>query len=114
VVRINNNAVATGGNDQVLIFNSTNTTQLPLGSINLGRTDYVTANLTFGATGTTSKMTMSGNAITVTLGTQSAAGTTAATTGTMTWTPSATAYDRAANPCSTTVDTESGTVDRDF
>jgi hypothetical protein len=114
VVRINNNAAATGGNDQVLIFNSANTTQLPLGSINLGRTDYVTANLTFGATSTTSKMTMSGNAITVTLGTQSAAGTTAATTGSMIWTPSATAYDRAANPSATTADTESGTLDRDF
>jgi hypothetical protein len=114
VVRINNNAAATGGNDQVLIFNSANTTQLPLGSVNLGRTDYVTANITFGVTGTTSKMTMSGNAITVILGTQSAAGTTAAANGTMTWTPSATAYDRAANPAATTVNTESGTADREF
>jgi hypothetical protein len=111
VVRVNNN---TPTNDQLQIFNSTNASQLPLGSVNLARTDYVTANITFGATGTASSMSMSGNSITVKLGTQSAAGTTALSTGAMVWTPSATATDRAGNATSTTSRTETGTADRDF
>jgi hypothetical protein len=109
VVRLNN-----ATNDTVTIFNSTNTTQLPLGSINLGRADYTSANITFGATGTASTMVMSGNIVTVTLGTQSAAATTAAATGTMTWTPSASATDPAGNATSTTAVTESGTADKEF
>jgi hypothetical protein len=111
VVRINNNV---SSNDQVQIFNSANTSQLPLGSVALGRTDYVTSNLTFGASGTAAKMTMSGNSVTVVLGTQSAAGTTASGTGTMVWTPSATPTDRAANAASTANATESGTADKEF
>lgn len=112
VVHLNNGSGS--GNDTVTIFNSTNTTQLPLGSVNLGRTDYTGANLTFGATGTASTMVMSGNTITITLGTQSAAATTAASTGTMSWTPSATATDGAGNALSTTAVTESGTADKEF
>lgn len=111
VARVNDGGAS---NDQVQIFNSTNLSQLPLGSVNLGRTDYVTSSITFGASGTASNMTMSGNAITVKLGTQSAAGTTAASTGTMVWTPSATATDRAGNAASTTNATETGTADREF
>jgi hypothetical protein len=109
VVRLNN-----ATNDTVTIFNSTNTTQLPLGSISLGRSDYTTANLTFGATGTASTMVMSGGTVTITLGTQSAAATTAAATGTMSWTPSATATDAAGNALSTTAVTESGAADKEF
>jgi hypothetical protein len=109
VVRLNN-----ATNDTVTIFNAANTTQLPLGSVSLGRSDYTTANLTFGATGTASSMAMSGNTITITLGTQSAAATTAAATGTMTWTPSASATDVAGNAASTTAATESGAADKDF
>lgn len=109
VVRITN---ASG--DPLTVFNAANATQLPLGSVNLGRTDYVSANATFGASGTASTMVQSGNAITVTLGTASAGPTTAATTGTMTWTPSASAYDRAANAQTTTARAETGTADRDF
>lgn len=112
VVRLNNGSGS--GNDTVTIFNSTNTTQLPLGSVNLGRTDYTGANLTFGATGTASSMTMSGSTVTIVLGTQSAAATTAASTGTMTWTPSATATDAAGNAVSTTTVTESGAADKEF
>lgn len=112
VVRLNN-GVSTA-NDTVTIFNATNATQLPLGSINLGRTDYTGANITFGATGTASSMVMSGSTITITLGTQSAAATTAAATGTMTWTPSASATDAAGNAASTTAVTESGTADKEF
>jgi hypothetical protein len=112
VLRLNNGAGS--ANDTVTIYNAANSTQLPLGSVNLGRADYTTANITFGATGTASAMAMSGNTITITLGTQSAAATTAAATGTMTWTPSASATDPAGNATATTVVTESGTADKEF
>lgn len=112
VVRLNNGSGS--GNDTVTVFNSTNATQLPLGSVNLGRTDYTGASITFGATGTASSMAMSSNTITITLGTQSAAATTAAATGTMTWTPSASATDPAGNGVSTTAVTETGAADKDF
>lgn len=100
--------------DTVTIFNSTNLTQLPLGTLTLGATDYTTASITFGASGTASTMVMSGNQIVITLGTQSAAATTAAATGTMSWTPSATATDASGNPTSTTAVTESGAADKEF
>lgn len=109
VVRVNNTSP-----DTVLIFNAANTTQLPLGSVNLARTDYVGANRTFGASGTASSMVLSGSTITVTLGTQSGAGTTAAATGTMTWTPSTSTYDRAGNAGSATAANESGAADKEF
>lgn len=109
VVRLNN-----ATNDTITVFNSTNTTQLPLGSVSLGRSDYTTANITFGASGTASSMSISGNTVTITLGTQSAAAATAAATGTMSWTPSATATDAAGNAVSTTAVTESGTADKEF
>jgi hypothetical protein len=109
VVRVNNTSP-----DTVLIFNAANTTQLPLGSVSLARNDYVGANRTFGATGTASSMVRSGSAITITLGTQSGAGTTAAATGTMAWTPSTATYDRAGNAGSATAATESGAADKEF
>jgi hypothetical protein len=112
VVRLNNGLST--ANDTITVYNATNATQLPLGSINLGGTDYTGANLTFGATGTASAMVMSGNTITITLGTQSAAATPAAATGTMTWTPSASATDAAGNAASTTAVTESGTADKEL
>jgi hypothetical protein len=111
VVRINNN---TPTNDQLQVFNSANTAQLPLGNVDLGRTDYTNASRTFGATGTASSMSMSGNSITVVLGTASGAGSTAAATGTMVWAPSATATDRAGNAASTANATETGAVDKEF
>ena len=109
VVRITN---ATA--DPLTVYNSTNTTLLPLGSVGLGRNDYVNASATFGASGTASTMVQSANAITVTLGTASAGPTTASTAGTMTWTPSASAYDRAGNAETTTARTETGSADREF
>jgi hypothetical protein len=112
VVRLNNGNGAS--NDTLTIYNSTNATQLPLGSVNLGRTDYTGASITFGATGTASTMVMSGTTVTITLGTQSAAATTAAGTGTMAWTPSASATDPAGNAVSATTVNESGTADKDF
>lgn len=110
VVRLNQ----VTANDTVTIYNSTNATLLPLGTINLGRTDYTTANRTFGATGTASTMELSGNQVFVTLGTQSGAATTAAATGSMIWTPSATVTDPAGNATSTTTKTESGAADKEF
>jgi hypothetical protein len=111
VGRLNNGSTA---NDTLTIFNSANATQLPLGSVNLGVADCTSANITFGATGTASKMVLSGSTVTITLGTQSAAATTAAATGTMTWTPSASATDSAGNAASTTAVTESGAADKEF
>jgi hypothetical protein len=112
VVRINNLSP-----DRLLVYNAANTSQLPLTNatgLSLGRADYVGTNRTFGATGTASTMVRSGNSIVVTLGTQSGAGTTALGTGTMAWTPSASATDRAGNPTATTVRNETGGADRDF
>jgi hypothetical protein len=100
--------------DTVTVFNAANATQLPLGSISLAATDYTTANITFGASGTASTMEMSANQITVTLGTQSAAATTAAAIGTMAWTPSASATDASGSPTSITVVNESGAADKEF
>jgi hypothetical protein len=112
------------GNDIVQIFNSANTAALPLGSVDLGRSDYVTGlvggNVKFGATGTKSTMTMSGNTITVVLGTYEGEGLlgsnrqTAGGNGTAVWTPTATPYDRAANAMSTATATESGPADKEF
>lgn len=110
VVRLDN----TIPSDRVRIYNAANTTLLPLGSVSLGRTDYVSTSRTFGATGTPSSMVRSGAAITVTLGTASGAATTAAGTGTMTWTPSTTAYDRGGTAMSATARTETGAADREF
>jgi hypothetical protein len=112
------------GNDVVQVFNEANTTALPLGSVDLGRSDYVTGlvggKVKFGATGTRSTMTMSGNTITVVLGTYEGEGVlgsnriTAGGNGTAVWTPAATPYDRAMNAMSTAAATESGAADRDF
>jgi hypothetical protein len=104
VARVTNGGA---GNDTVTVWNSTNTAQLPLGSLDLGAKDYVTTNITFGATGTASTMVQSGATITVTLGTASASPGTAAASGTMSWTPSASATDAVGNPCSTTATSES-------
>jgi hypothetical protein len=103
--------VNAGGGDRVEIWNAGNSAQLPLGSVNLGRTDYATQG-SRNFTGST--MVMSGSTITVTLGTPSGGVGTAAADGTMTWTPSTAPYDRAANNCLATPATESGPADREF
>ncbi|HWA52951.1 MAG TPA: hypothetical protein VG816_02125, partial [Solirubrobacterales bacterium] len=112
------------GNDALQVYNAANSALLPLGTVDLGRSDYVAGllggNVRFGASGTASTMTMSGNTVTVAFGTYNAtaivdpARTTAAGTGTMTWTPVATPFDRAANAMSTTTASESGAADREF
>ncbi len=109
VVRLNNSTT-----DTVTIFNASNATQLPLGTINLARTDYTASSRTFGATGTPSTMVMSGNEVTLTLGTASGSVTTAAAASAMTWTPATGATDVAGNTAQTTSATESGASDLNF
>jgi hypothetical protein len=118
VVRMINAALAQP--DTLQVFNSANSAQLPLGTVDLGGAGYV-GGLTggetalFGATGTASTMTMTGSTITIVLGTASGqASTTALVNNTMAWTPSATATDRAGNASTTTVANESGAADREF
>ena len=101
-VSINNNAV--GGNDSVTVGG------VNLGTINLGRTDYVTATRTY----TNSTMSVSGNTLTIVLGTASGAGTTAAANGTMSWASSGAATDRAGNNFSGNTANENGAGDKEF
>jgi len=126
VVKVNDNGLLglPAGNDSFEIWNAANSAALPLGTVDLGRSDYAAGLLggsyRFGATGTPSTMTMSASTITVVLGTYNstiivdAGRGTAAANGTMTWTPVATPYDRAANAMATTAATESGAADKDF
>ena len=110
VIRITQNA----GGDVLTVRNGANTTQLPIGSINLIGTAYVTTTRNFGASGTSSTLIQSGSTITITLGTPSGTTGTQATTAVMAWTPTTTVTDRAGNPCMTTVATETGAADIDF
>lgn len=109
VVRITDNA----GLDTVTIWNAANTVQLPLGSTNLNG-NFVTTNVTFGASGTASTMVQAGAVITVTFGTL--AGTTRTQNGNQAavWTPSAGPTDGAANAATTPNVTESGANDPNF
>jgi hypothetical protein len=92
------------GNDFLRVYDSSNSTQLPLGQVDLGRNDYAGGLLGLGeATNfTSSAMAISGNALTVTLGSPGAGVTTAGGNGTMQWTPSTTPTDRAGNAMSGT------------
>jgi hypothetical protein len=99
--------------DSFVVYNATNTAQLPLGSVDTGK-KYVTQNITFGATGTPSTMVVSGSTITITLGTASGNTSTANGNVNMKWTPSVLATDRAGNPTTLTNVTETGTGDLDF
>jgi hypothetical protein len=110
VVRITQAA----GGDQVTVRNAANAAVLPLGTVNLVGTNYLTTTRDFGATGTASTMVQAGNAITITLGTPSGAVGTQAVANNMIWTPSATATDRAGNTCLTTNATEVIPLDIDF
>lgn len=106
------------GNDVLSVYDAANSDKLPLGEVDLGRKDYAGGLLgghaSFGATGTKSRMSMSGSTITVTLGTAGGSVLTAAGSGTMTWLPSAQPTDGAANPMSTASRAESGPADREF
>ena len=107
------------GNDNLVVFNSADTTQLPLGEVDLGRVDYAGGGLLggdafYGATGTKSSMVQSGSTITITLGTASGKVLTASGNGTMTWAPSTTPTDAAANAMSSASHAETGGADREF
>lgn len=102
------------GGDLLTIRNAANTVQLPFGTANLIGTGYVTATRDFGATGTASTMTQSGNSITITFGTASGATTTQATAGVVSWPPTTTLTDRAGNTCQTTTTLETGAADVEF
>ncbi len=82
---------ANNTNDLLTFYNSANTTRLPLGSVQLKRTDYVTAAVVWGASGTRSTLTMSGSTLTLTFGTPNLPGsvTTAAAAANMVWLPRA-------------------------
>ncbi len=126
VVRISDNGLLglPLGNDSVQVWNATNSTVLPLGTVDLGRGDYVAGllggNVRFGASGTASTMTMSASTVTIVLGTYNAtaivdpARTTAGGIGTAAWTPAVGANDRAENAISTAAVTESGAADKEF
>jgi hypothetical protein len=100
-----------GGGDRFEVWNSSLTTQVGFGTISMGRNDFTTGTLGFPA----STMTMSGSTVTIVLGgTISGTVTTVGGTGTMVWTPAATALDRAGNAISTTALNEPAPLDRDF
>jgi hypothetical protein len=96
--------------DRLTIRDAANAASLPLGTIHLTDTGYVTTNTDF----TSSTMVRVGNAIRFTLGTPSGAVGTVTTAWPMTWTPSATATDSAGNACSTVIVTETGGADVEF
>jgi hypothetical protein len=102
------------GDDKLEVLDAATMAQLPLGIVDLGRNDYVSTTTTFGASGTAATMVLSASAITVTLGTPSAAAGTAAGTGTLIWTPASSVTDPAGNPMGTAAAHESGTADKDF
>jgi hypothetical protein len=113
-------------NDTLTVRNSANAADLPLGSVDLKRPDYrggsilqilTLSPIDFGRStdaAPRSTMVMSGNKVTVTLGTPSTTTDTAGANGTMTWAPSATPYDRAANAATTASVNESGGADTEF
>ena len=103
------------GNDTLTVWNAANSTQLPLGTVNLGRSDYVLlTNVVFGATETPSSMLQNGSSITLGTPNSPLNVSTALGNGTMQWTPGASATDMAGNACSTTSLTESGAADREL
>jgi hypothetical protein len=106
-VRLFNN----GQGDRVEVYNGIFSTQVTLGTLNLGRTDYVDGGSVWFFNST---MTMSGTSVTIVLGNQIGTSTTAAGNGTMVWTPSDSATDHAGNPASETPVNESGPADREF
>jgi hypothetical protein len=99
------------GADRLQIWNAAGTTQLPFGTIALGRTDFTTGTISFNG----STMTQAAGVITITLGAP-ITGTvvTVAGTGTMVWTPVATATDRAGNAITTAAFNEPAPNDLDF
>jgi hypothetical protein len=114
VVRVSN--AGAGNNDIVTFWNSANSTQLPLGSVNLGRAGFVntSATMTFGASGTASSMVQSGTVVTITLGTPSGTANRVTNNTTMTWLSSTAPADLAGNLATGNTATEGGVADAEF
>lgn len=107
-------AAGTGGaKDTLVVYDATNSTLLALGTVDLKRTDYVTGAMTFGATGTPSTISMSGNSVTVKLGTPSGIPTLAGAAVNAAWTPDTRATDLAGNAVAAAAYKENDN-DRDF
>lgn len=80
---------ANNTNDALSFYNSGNTARLPLGAVQLKRTDYVSGAVVWGAALTRSTMTLSGSTLTITFGTpdQLTRVTSAAAAANMSWSP---------------------------
>jgi hypothetical protein len=103
--------VQQGGGDRLQVWDSAGTTQIPFGTINLGRTDFTTSSLAFNG----STMTQVNGVITITLGAPVVGTvTTVAGTGNMSWNPAATVTDRAGNAITGGAFSEPAPVDIDF
>jgi hypothetical protein len=103
--------VNAAANDRLEVWDSAGTTQVPFGTIVLGRKDWTAGTLNFNG----STITQSNGVITITLGAPIVgAVTTVAGTGTMVWTPVATATDRAGNAMGTGAFNEPAPLDTDF
>ena len=106
--------------DSLVVYDATNATQLPLGTVDLKRSDYhgtgsgTSAPLTFGAAGTRSTMVQVGATITITFGTASATAPTAGGSADMVWAPSTASFDAAGNPLLSIQVSEGGVDDREF
>ncbi len=107
-----------GNNSDYLEAYTSAQVMLPLGTVYLNNKDLLNGAagvyVEFGATGTPSRMTVNGAAISFVLGTPSGAVLIANTAAAMTWTPSTGTTDRAGNAMSLTTRTESGASDKDF
>lgn len=116
VVRLNR--ATAGSGDNLTFYAPGNVTQLPLGTVDLGRNDFTNTGITFSSSQLThSRVTVAGTMVSrlrVVLGTQSAAPRTARGTGTMSWRPGAGIQDPAGNGATPTAVAESGAVDADF
>ena len=104
-----------GGADTLDLYNAAGTTRLnvmsPTQALRL-QADWVSATTTFNGT-----MTMTGNTVTVTVGTVIGANGTrtgVTTTANMIWNPSTASTDAVGNATQATATTEGGGVDRDF
>ena len=99
-----------GGGDRVQIWNAANTAQLPLGAVRLGSTGYTTGAVNF----TNSTMTISGNAVTIVLGTPDGPVGNAVVSSNTRWTPTTTTTDWAGNASRNTAVNEPVPADPEF
>ena len=116
-VQATNNALLVG--ETVTVRDATNSTQLPLGTIDTNLRDYVTAATTFGGPGNATRSTMAWDAttgaVTVRFGPPDVSGTTTGNGGMndYSWSP-AVVFDRAGNLSDTTTYTDPGGAARGF